>query len=60
MDYSKDENQNTLNKNNHLKHLFDIEDDEIFLYRKSYFQQIQKKLTAANDNNLSNKRGENV
>lgn len=59
MDDSNDENQKKPN-NTHLKHLFDIEDDEVFLHRKNYFKKIQneywKNLTPANDN----KRGENV
>ncbi len=59
MDDSNNENQNKPN-NTHLKHLFDIEDDEVFLHRKNYFKKIQneywKNITPANDN----KRGENV
>ena len=37
MDDSNNENQNKPN-NTHLKNLFDIEDDEVFLHRKNYFK----------------------
>lgn len=56
----KETQENNCYFNTHLNHLFDIEDDEVFLYQKSYFEQIQKKLISTNNNNLSNKRGENV
>jgi hypothetical protein len=60
MDYSNEENQKKPFTNNHLKHLFGLDDDDV---QKYYYDEIQRKywesLKPANDNNF-NKRGENA
>ena len=50
MDYSNEENQKKPITNNHLKHLFGLDDD----FQNCYFEDLQKKywesLKSANDN----------
>jgi hypothetical protein len=58
MSYKDEENQKQPVTNNHLKHLFGLDDD----YQPCYFEEIQRKywenLKAANDN-IEVKRGDN-
>ncbi len=60
MDYSNEENQKKPITNNHLKHLFGLNDD----VQNHYFEEIQRKywesLKPANDNNFKKSGGENA
>ena len=64
MSINDQENQKSSIINNHLKSLFAIEDDDVFLHHQKYFEKIQRKywenLTPINDNKPTNKRGDNV
>jgi hypothetical protein len=60
MDYSNEENQKKPITNNHLKHLFGLDDD----FQNCYFEDLQKKywesLKPANDNIYKKSGGENA
>ena len=59
MDYSNEENQKKPVTNNHLKHLFGLDDDVQNYYYKEIQTKYWESFKPANDNN-SNKRGENA
>jgi len=60
----KEIQENNYILNSHLNNLFDIEDDEVYTFHKSFFQKLEnnykKNIKSLNDNNSKKSGGENA